>query len=338
MSKSWGSYCHIDILSPNNQISSMCFDPRRFLSTDDSEARLPPMTILLQPGLWEIVGASRKEDSLSEVNASQLVCNKEASVSPAVWMEKMRLAENMMCFTEPWETGANMHVSQAQIKPNSHFGAGEWQRYWCELTDQMLFSEAVTSKQRFMQSSGVSGVRVEGGWGVTVILICPARHSNRERSDTSINSPSSTKFTLVFRKAQYFISSCRISQSYFQSLTCHHGVAVRQLVVIMTIYSPGSEGAALPSAPLSQPALPQPKQSTVVLLLLRCILSYFPTLFRLFSSPPSVRLLLWNLLQVCPPRHLCLHPFIHSHTLVSVQKTQFCNFSFFQEEWLFPKL
>lgn len=84
---------------------------------------------------------------------------------------------------------------------------------------------------------------------MTVILICPARHSNRERSDTSINSPSSTKFTLVFRKAQYFISSCRISQSYFQSLTCHHGVAVRQLVVIMTIYSPGSEGVALPSAP-----------------------------------------------------------------------------------------
>lgn len=87
---------------------------------------------------------------------------------------------------------------------------------------------------------------------MTVILICPARHSNRERSDTSINSPSSTKFTLVFRKAQYFISSCRISQSYFQSLTCHHGVAVRQLVVIMTIYSPGSEGAALPSAPPNQ--------------------------------------------------------------------------------------
>lgn len=114
----------------------------------------------------------------------------------------------------------------------------------------MLFSEAVTSKQRFMQSSGGSGARVgESGGGLAAILICPARHSNRERSDTSINSPSSTKFTLVFRKAQYFISSCRISQSYFQSLTCHHGVAVRQLVVIMTIYSPGSEGAALPSAP-----------------------------------------------------------------------------------------
>lgn len=62
-----------------------------------------------------------------------------------------------------------------------------------------------------------------------------------ERSDTSINSPSSTKFTLVFRKAQYFILSCRISQSYFQSQTCHHGVAVQQLGVIMTIYSSGSE-------------------------------------------------------------------------------------------------
>lgn len=74
-----------------------------------------------------------------------------------------------------------------------------------------------------------------------MILICPKRHSNREQSDTSINSPSSTKFTLVFRKAQYFISSCRISQSYFQSWSCHHGVAVRQLVVIMTIYSSGSE-------------------------------------------------------------------------------------------------
>lgn len=172
---------------------------------------------------------------------------------------------------------------------------------------------------------------------MTVILICPARHSNRERSDTSINSPSSTKFTLVFRKAQYFISSCRISQSYFQSLTCHHGVAVRQLVVIMTIYSPGSEGAALPSVPPPS-AIPQPKQSTAAPLR-RSILSYFPTLFRLFSSPPSVRLLLWNLLQVCPPHHLCLHPFIHSHTLVSVQKTQFCNFSFsfFQDEQLFPK-
>lgn len=98
----------------------------------------------------------------------------------------------------------------------------------------MLFSESVTSKQRFMQSRGV---REKG----TVILICPRRHSNQEWSDTSINSPSSTKFTLVFRKAQYFISSCRISQSYFQSQTCHHGVAVRQLVVIMTIYSSGSE-------------------------------------------------------------------------------------------------
>lgn len=162
---------------------------------------------------------------------------------------------------------------------------------------------------------------------MTVILICPARHSNRERSDTSINSPSSTKFTLVFRKAQYFISSCRISQSYFQSLTCHHGVAVRQLVVIMTIYSPGSEGAAFPSVP-PPTAIPQPKQSTVVLL--PCsLLSHFPTLFRLFSSPPSVRLLLWNLLQVCPPRHLCSPLFIHSHTLASVRKTQFCNFMFF---------
>lgn len=98
----------------------------------------------------------------------------------------------------------------------------------------MLFSESVTSKQRFMQSRGV---REKG----TVILICPRRHSNPEWSDTSINSPSSTKFTLVFRKAQYFISCCRISQSYFQSQTCHHGVAVRQLVVIMTIYSSGSE-------------------------------------------------------------------------------------------------
>lgn len=86
------------------------------------------------------------------------------------------------------------------------------------------------------------GVRETG----TVILICPRCHSNRGWSDTSINSPSSTKFTLVFRKAQYFISSCRISQSYFQSQTCHHGVAVRQLVGIMTIYSSGSEGMFFP--------------------------------------------------------------------------------------------
>lgn len=98
----------------------------------------------------------------------------------------------------------------------------------------MLFSEAVTSKPRFMQSSGVREER-------EALLICPRRHSNRARSDTSINSPSSTKFTLVFRTPHYFISSCRISQSYFQSRSCHRGVAAWQLVVIMTIYSSGSE-------------------------------------------------------------------------------------------------
>lgn len=103
----------------------------------------------------------------------------------------------------------------------------------------MLFSESVTSKQRFMHS------RWTGEKG-TVILICRRRHSNLERSDTSINSSSSTKFTLVFRPAQHFISSCRISQSYFQSWSCHHGVAVRQLVVIMTIYSSGSEELFIP--------------------------------------------------------------------------------------------
>lgn len=116
----------------------------------------------------------------------------------------------------------------------------------------MVFSESVTSKQRFMQSRGVG----EKG---TVILICLTRHSNRGLSDTSINSPSSTKFTLVFRKAQYFVSSCRISQSYFQSQTCHHGVAVRQLVVIMTIYSSGSEE-------LFSPQFSQPKKNIVFLL------------------------------------------------------------------------
>lgn len=103
----------------------------------------------------------------------------------------------------------------------------------------MLLSESVTSKQRFMHSRRT---REKG----TVILICPRRHSNLERSDTSINSSSSTKFTLVFRTPQLFISSCRISQSYFQSLSCHHGVAVRQLVVIMTIYSSGSEELFIP--------------------------------------------------------------------------------------------
>lgn len=98
----------------------------------------------------------------------------------------------------------------------------------------MLFSESVTFKQRFMQSRGVREKE-------TVILICPGCHSHWEWSDTSINSPSSTKFTLVFRKAQPFSSSCRISQSYFQSQTCHCGVATRQVVVIMTIYSSKSE-------------------------------------------------------------------------------------------------
>lgn len=98
----------------------------------------------------------------------------------------------------------------------------------------MLFSESVTSKQRFMHSRRT---REKG----TVILICPRCHSNLEWSDTSINSSSSTKFTLVFRTPQHFISSCRISQSYFQSRSCHYGVSVRQLVVIMTIYSSGSE-------------------------------------------------------------------------------------------------
>lgn len=116
----------------------------------------------------------------------------------------------------------------------------------------MLFSESVTSKQRFMQSRGV-------GEKATVILICLTRHSNRGLSDTSINSPSSTKFTLVFRKAQYFVSSCRISQSYFQSQTCHRGVAVRQLVVVMTIYSSGSEELAFPQ-------FSQPKKNIVFLL------------------------------------------------------------------------
>lgn len=79
----------------------------------------------------------------------------------------------------------------------------------------MLFSVSVTSKLRFMQSSGVREDRAAA-------LICPRRHSNRAWSDTSINSPSPTKFTLVFRTLRYFISSCRISQSYFQSLSCHH--------------------------------------------------------------------------------------------------------------------
>lgn len=144
----------------------------------------------------------------------------------------------------------------------------------------MLFSESVTSKQRFMQSREVEG---EG----TAILICLTRHSNRGLSDTSINSPSSTKFTLVFRKAQYFVSSCRISQSYFQSQTCHHGVAVRQLVVIMTIYSSGSEE-------LFSPQFSQPKKNIVFLLpyssVLYCIV---------FASLPFFHLL------VCPANLTC---------------------------------
>ena len=153
----------------------------------------------------------------------------------------------------------------------------------------MLFSESVTSKQRFMQSRGA---REKG----TVILICPRRHSNREWSDTSINSPSSTKFTLVFRKAQYFISSCRISQSYFQSQSCHHGVAVRQLVVIMTIYSSGSEE-------LFSPQFSQPERN-IVFLLHRCIFSYFTEFVSLSYVYPSVCL---PTSTCCTSVHLSLH-------------------------------
>lgn len=174
-------------------------------------------------------------------------------------------------FSEPWEKGTNMHVSQAhrqQIKPMQPFYVWEWLRYWCELTDRMLFSESVTSKQRFMQSRKVG----EKG---TVILICLTRHSNRGLSDTSINSLSSTKFTLVFRKAQYFVSSCRISQSYFQSQTCHHGVAVRQLVAIMTIYSSGSEE-------LFFSLVSQPKKN-IVFLLPHCSVSYCTVFVHLLS-------------------------------------------------------
>lgn len=82
----------------------------------------------------------------------------------------------------------------------------------------MLLSESVTSERRFMQSSGV---REEPA----ALLICPRRHSNRAWSDTSINSPSSTKFTLVFTTLPRFISSCRISQSYSQSRSCRRVAA-----------------------------------------------------------------------------------------------------------------
>lgn len=160
----------------------------------------------------------------------------------------------------------------------------------------MLFSESVTSKQRFMQSRGA---REKG----TVILICPRRHSNLEWSDTSINSPSSTKFTLVFRKAQYFISSCRISQSYFQSQSCHHGVAVRQLVVIMTIYSSGSEELFFPS-------IFQPKRN-IVFLLSRSSRSYFRLYYKYSFCPLfihlSVRLPTLTCCIICPsvPPYAC---------------------------------
>lgn len=108
-------------------------------------------------------GDSEINASFSEVNNSQLVCNKGTSMSAAIRTEKMKVLENMCFESRGEEKGANMHVSQAyrqQIKPSHHFNVWEWLRYWCELTDRMLFSEPVTSKRRFMQSRG--GVEGEG--------------------------------------------------------------------------------------------------------------------------------------------------------------------------------
>lgn len=193
---------------------------------------------LLRQRQWKIVGSLCRCLACSQRWASHAISMQPRHLNvAAIWIEKMKVVENMMCFQSP---GRNELICMsvkpplAADKAEQPFYACEWVKYWCELTDQMLFSESMTFKQRFMQSKGVREKE-------TVILICPGCHSHWEWSDTSINSPSSTKFTLVFRKAQPFSSSCRISQSYFQSQTCHRGVAMRQLVVIMTIYSSKSE-------------------------------------------------------------------------------------------------
>lgn len=108
-------------------------------------------------------------------------------------------------------------------------------------------------------------------------------------------------------ETQYFISSCRISQSYFQSLTCHcRVVALRQLVVIMAIYSPESQELQPPN-----PARPtQPKQSTAVRLphsvLPSSLLDRSLALISPFTAicPTSSA----DLLQVCSSHHLCHRP------------------------------
>lgn len=129
----------------------------------------------------------------SEVSTAQLVCNRDAST----WLNLNRGNEGCRkydVFSEPWEKGANLDVSQAyrqRGKTKQPFSTWEWLRYWCELSEWLLFSEAVTSKGRFMQSR-------RGVWEKwTGILICTGCHSNQVQSDTSINSLSSTKFTLV---------------------------------------------------------------------------------------------------------------------------------------------
>lgn len=140
------------------------------------------------------------------------------------------------------------------------------------------------------------GAREKG----TVILICPRCHSNRERSDTSINSPSSTKFTLLFRTPQYFISSCRISQSYFQSQSCHRGVAVRQLVVIMTIYSSGSEELFFPQFSLPKRIIVASLPHSIIRFFSYCmieILSIFPPFIHLPVFPLVAG---WIDLAICP--------------------------------------
>lgn len=89
-----------------------------------------------------------------------------------------------------------MHVSQAcwrQMKPSHYLMADGDSVIGGNLL--MLLPESLTSKLRFMQSSGESVERAAA-------RVCPRRHSNGDRSDTSINSPSPTKFTLVFRALQ----------------------------------------------------------------------------------------------------------------------------------------
>lgn len=122
-------YCRVDFPSPNNHILCVFW----------SAPVLHGWRWILRGNLsgWQVFycnresGEKKKVGSLhrrtpclfSEVSSSQLVCNRDASTWPQSERRKLRVVEKYV-FSEPWEKGVNMHVSQAhrrQIKPGDHF-------------------------------------------------------------------------------------------------------------------------------------------------------------------------------------------------------------------------